>query len=152
MRTILRRLRGALGLAVTWGVLGFGLGALIEIADPNGQYADIWPMVIAVPCFVGGLAFSLVLGVAARGRRFEDLALGRFTAWGATSGLLLGLVPMLVRRLAEPAPFGLVNLVVLAVTTSVCSGLAAGTLLIARRAESASDRLQSPDQPRQLAE
>jgi hypothetical protein len=48
---------------------------------------------LAVPGFVGGACFSVVLGIAGRRRRFEDLSLSRFAAWGALGGLLLSLVP-----------------------------------------------------------
>src|SRR5678816_4432171 len=48
---------------------------------------------LAVPGFVGGVLFSIVLGIVGRRRRFDQLSLPRFAAWGALGGLLLTLFP-----------------------------------------------------------
>ena len=36
--------------------------------------------------FIGGVAFSLVLGIAEGRRRFDQMSLPRFAAWGAGGG------------------------------------------------------------------
>jgi hypothetical protein len=93
-----RRIRGALGLALTWAVGGACLGFAIELVhnvwpNPLGALVDIWPAALAYPAFFGGLAFSAVLGIAARRRRFHELSLPKFAAWGAVGGLLVSLIP-----------------------------------------------------------
>lgn len=99
MRPWLRRLRGAVGMGLTWGAVGFFLGGLIELiwnvwpGFPLGPLVDIWPAALAYPGVLGGAAFSVVLGIAGRRRRFEELSLPRFAAWGAVGGLLVSLIP-----------------------------------------------------------
>lgn len=98
----LRRIRGAIGMGLTWA-LGWALtGLLIGVASkltpflPWDVFFEVFdaPLpAMAVPGFFGGVFFSIVLGVAGRGRRFRDLSLPRFTAWGAVGGLLLSLFP-----------------------------------------------------------
>ena len=96
MTTWLRRARGVLGMGVAWAIGGLGVAALIEGADnitPGGIQAihviDMWPPVLLVAGFVGGVVFGTLLGVFGSRRRFEELSLPRFTALGAATGLLL---------------------------------------------------------------
>jgi len=98
MRTWLRRLRGALGMGLAWALAGFLAGMGIELIHniwPNsiGRAVDIWPAALAYPGFFGGVAFSAVLGIAGRRRRFDELSLPRVAAWGAVAGLLVSLIP-----------------------------------------------------------
>lgn len=99
MRKWLRRIRGAVGMGLTWGAAGAFTGGLIELiwnlwpGFPLGPVFDIWPAVLAYPGFLGGVAFSAVLGIAGRHRRFDELSLPRFAAWGAVGGLVVSLVP-----------------------------------------------------------
>jgi hypothetical protein len=98
MRHWLRRVRGALLVGVTWALAwGIGGGGLMElIFDRHGRIADIWPAVLGIPGFFGGIIFSIVLAATERHRRFDELSLPRFGAWGALAGALLGVVGMAV--------------------------------------------------------
>lgn len=143
MKRWLRRVRGALGMGLTWGGGGAFIGFVIELVhnlwpNPLGSLVDIWPAVLAYPAFVGGLAFSVVLGIAGRRRRFDELSMPRFVAWGAVAGVLVSLVP------AALATLGLVSLDVPLVRLTVglvgpltlaCAAAAAGSLALARAAE-----------------
>jgi hypothetical protein len=51
--------------------------------DPHGAILDMWPQTLAIVGFVGGVVFSAVLGIAERRRRFGELSIPRFSAWGA---------------------------------------------------------------------
>ncbi len=87
MKNWLRRIRGAVGMGLTWAVVGFLAGIGIEVIhniwpNPIGSAVDIWPAVLAYPGFFGGVAFSTVLGIAGRRRRFDELSLPRFGFWG----------------------------------------------------------------------
>lgn len=93
MKKWLRRVRGALGMGLTWGIAGAVLGFVMEFFDPQGEIADIWPAVFAYPAFFGGVLFSVVLGIAGRHRRFDELSIPRVAAWGALGGLLVSLIP-----------------------------------------------------------
>jgi len=105
----LRRSRGAFGMGLIWGVGGFLAGLGIEIVhniwpNPLGAMVDIWPAVLGYPAFVGGVAFSTVLALVGRRRRFDELSLPRFAACGAVGGLIVALIPaaMVTIGLATP--------------------------------------------------
>lgn len=77
---------------------GFVIGMAIELVhnvwpNPLGSAVDIWPAVLAYPGFLGGVAFSAVLGITGRRRRFDELSIPGFAAWGALGGLMVSLVP-----------------------------------------------------------
>ncbi|MEJ2206137.1 MAG: hypothetical protein P8170_18735, partial [Gemmatimonadota bacterium] len=104
----LRRIRGAVGMGLTWAVAGFLAGIGIELIhniwpNPLGSLVDIWPAALAYPGFFGGIAFSAVLGIAGRRRRFDQLSLPGVAVWGAVGGVLVSLIP------AAMAAMGLVT-------------------------------------------
>src|SRR4051794_12404456 len=79
MTTWLRRLRGAVGMGVTWAAAWAVTGVLIGVTSvllpglPWNAFFDVFdaPLpALAIPGFVGGAIFSLVLGVVGRRRRF----------------------------------------------------------------------------------
>ena len=84
--------------ALGWALGGLMIGVASKLTPflPWHYFFDVFdaPMpAMAMPGFIGGAIFSVVLGIAGRGRRFADLSLPRFVAWGAVGGLLLSLVP-----------------------------------------------------------
>jgi hypothetical protein len=116
-------------MGLIWALGGFGVGAAIELLDnvlPGGlamaSAVDMWPQTLAIPSFLGGVVFAVVLGVAGARRRFDELSLPRFTAWGAVAGLLLGCLA--VSR-GAPAVF-------MGITTLWSAAAAAGSLALAR--------------------
>ncbi len=137
MEKWLRRTRGAVGMGLTWAAAwGLVVGMLIELfVDPHGEIADIWPAVLGIPAFFGGVFFSLVLGVAARGRRFDELSLARFAAWGALAGLLVGVLPFVLGSPERNTPAWRLAVVIIVPITLLSAVSAAGSLAIARRAE-----------------
>ena len=102
----LRRIRGAVGMGLTWAAGWAAFGILIGISSrlfPNIVPWDAFFNVfdaplpaLGVPGFVGGALFSIVLGIEARGRKFSDLSVPAFAAWGAFGGLMLSLLPALL--------------------------------------------------------
>jgi hypothetical protein len=129
----LRRIRGAFTMGVIWAVAWGSVGMLMEIFDPYGRIADIWPAVLGLPAFFGGVFFHVVLRVAARGRTFHELSLPRFAAWGAVAGLLVSALPFL---LSTPAGGDWYRAALIAGPITVLAAVsAAGSLAIARRAE-----------------
>jgi len=123
----LRRIRGALGMGLMWG-LGWavvGGGIMEAFVDPHGKILDMWPQTLGIVGFFGGVAFSVVLGIVAARRRFDELSLPQFTVWGAIGGLLLGGLGV-----ATGGP-----LIVIAVTTLGSAVAAPASLLLARKAE-----------------
>lgn len=115
MRDWVRRGRGALGMGVTWtfawALVGIGIGVssvLLPFLPWDAFFAafDAPLPALALPGFIGGVLFSLVLGIAGRRRSFDELSLVRVGAWGALGGLLLSLVPgtLVMLGLATPRP------------------------------------------------
>ena len=83
MKKWLRRIRGAVLMGLTWAVVWALVAVLIGmIVDPDGSMDEMWVAIGAYPGFIGGVMFSAVLGIAARRRRFDELSLPRFGAWG----------------------------------------------------------------------
>ena len=131
----LRRIRAAVGMGLIWGV-GWAIvgGAIMEgIVDPHGKILDMWPQTLAIPGFLCGAVFSVILGIAASGRRFDELSLPRFGALGAGTGLLLGVFA----AITGPAslPLWLRAAVVITPLTILSAASAAASLALARMAE-----------------
>lgn len=146
----LRRLRGAIGMGITWAAGWASLGLLIGIASklfPGALWERFFEVfdaplpAMAVPGFIGGMMFSLVLGTVARRQRFEDLSVRRVAIWGALGGVLVGLLPaaMVTVGLAtlNASGDGLLSFTAMLVGPLVLLGSAsaAATLLVARRAQ-----------------
>lgn len=127
MNRFFRRLRGALGLGLLWGLGGAVAGGVIEgVLNllPGSDLllgVDMWPAALAIPAFLAGIVFSIVLAIVERRRSFDELKLPRLALWGAIGGLLLGAIVGL--------PFA-----VIAALSLTSGASAAGSLALARRA------------------
>jgi hypothetical protein len=102
MKRWVRRIRGAMGMGLTWAIGWALFGLMIGVAskllpglpwDSFFEFFDAPLPAAAMPGFIGGALFSIVLAIAGQRRSFKELSLPRFAAWGAVGGLLLGLVP-----------------------------------------------------------
>lgn len=139
MKRWLRRLRGAIGMGVTWGVgwalVGVLIGVAMNLGLPMRWFVRVFDAPLPalwVPGFFAGAAFSVVLGIGGRGRRFDELSLRRFAAWGALGGLVLGLIPV------AAAGTGMTTAtitVALGTLTVLSAASATGTLMLARMAQ-----------------
>lgn len=150
MNNCLLRIRGAVGICLTWAAGWAITGVFIGVASillpelPWDSFFKVFdaPLpALAMPGFICGTIFSVVIGLAEHRRRFDDLSLARFSALGAVAGLLLSLVPaaMVSVGLAgfNRPDFGLWQM------TAVISGpliflsavSAAGSLTLARMAQ-----------------
>ena len=143
MKKLLKRIRGAVGLGLTWAAAWFGAGVILLSAALVIELVVGTPAVgrglvavfagsvlIAVAGFIGGVIFSGVLGIAEGRHRFDEMSLPRFAAWGAVGGLLLsGLL------LSSSWPLAFVDVVIAGVVTLLSAGSAAGSLALARRAD-----------------
>ena len=139
MKKWLRRIRGAVGLGLTWAAAWFGAFAIYWITPAVvggtlsfGLVAGLLSVAVLMGGigFVGGAIFSTVLGIAGRRSRFDELSLPRFAAWGALGGLLVCLVATLV--FGDPVE-GVLWLAT--VGTLLGAGSSAGSLALARMAD-----------------
>jgi hypothetical protein len=133
MRKWLQRIRGAIGMGLTWGAAWFVAGVLL--ARVPGFHSDLpFALLFAPLGFVTGIAFSGIL-VTIEGRRaFDRMSLSRFAAWGAASGLLLSGIFVVAAALRGESLLG--EFLLFGPPLTVASALcAAGSLATARRAE-----------------
>jgi hypothetical protein len=134
----LRRIRGAIGMGLTWGAAwGLVAGNIVMLGFllVTGSRPDApFPILFGASGFLAGVIFSGVLGLVEGRRRFDQMSLPRFAAWGAIGGFLLSATFVLAVSLRDPA--FLWNLVVVGPAFAVAAaGSAAGSLALARRAQ-----------------
>lgn len=150
MRKWFRRLRGAIGVGVSWGVVWGLAGGVLEaiVGLPPGtdgagvvlyEFARGF-MAFAMIGFVGSGVFSVALGLGGRRRSFAEMSLARFGSWGGVAGLMVGLSLYSPVLLAPNGRFTLAEALLRAtlavgVTTALGAGAAAGSLALARMAD-----------------
>ena len=124
----LRRIRGAIGMGFIWGAAWAGAGFVLAVV--TGFKADApFPLIFGVLGFVAGVIFSAFLALTEGRRRFDQMSLPRFAAWGATGGIVLSAV------FAKAASLEWGDVILIAPTFAVaCAVCASGSLAVARRA------------------
>ena len=138
MKKWLRRIRGAIGMGLTWAAGWAPVGAItgwgtaLFLGFPLGVVTTNYAVTFAVLGLIGGTVFSTVLSLTEGGRSFNQLSLPRFLAWGAIGGFLLGGLAVTAGLLGA----GLTTLgaVMVGASTVLGAGSAASTLAIARAA------------------
>lgn len=126
MNRWLRRLRGAVGIGLAWGLAWLAAG-LVLLAIVGVGAADVpFPLFFGLLGFIAGVIFSVILGLAERHRRFDQMSMPRFAGWGAAGGLVLSGV----MATAVGAESLLVLGPIFALSGAAC---ASGSLALARR-------------------
>ena len=139
----LRRLRGVLGTALTWGaswaVIGLGLGSIALRFVPPGIMPPHALLLVALRWGVlgalSGASFAIALSIAERrrARAVEELTGRRVALWGAVGGAVLPIA--LLPLVAAVVPAALVPALALVPFGSVFGAAsAAASLRLARRA------------------
>jgi hypothetical protein len=138
MKRWMRRARGALFMGLTWAVVWAVAAVVIGlIVDPDDSMDEMWPAIGAYPGFLGGVVFSIMLGVAAGNRSLESLSVRAFAAWGALAGLMVGLIPFVIGDPSSDVPLWQLGVGVVGSITVLSAASAAGSLALARRGEQA---------------
>lgn len=138
MKKLLRRIRGALGMGLVWAVPWSGAGMLVTLGFVlrTGSRPDApFPMMLGAAGFIAGLIFSGVLSLAEGRRRFDQMSLPRFAAWGAAGGFLLATAFVLAVSLGGDHGFIRYLVALGPVFALAAAGSAAGSLALARRAQ-----------------
>jgi hypothetical protein len=117
-------------MGVTWALGWFCAGMILRLIVGPGAGDVPLPIRFAILGFLSGVTFSGFLRLVAGRRRFDQMSLGRFAGWGAAGGLLLSGI------LALTAGPGGESLLLVPVLALAGAGSAAGTLALARKAES----------------
>jgi hypothetical protein len=140
MKNWLQRIRGAVGIGLTWATGWAPIGAItgwvvgMVLGFPLGVVTANYALMFGVLGFVGGALFSTVLSLGEGRRSFDQLSLPRFFAWGALGGLVLGGLAVTAGLLG--AGLTILGAVIVGTSTLLGAGSAAGTLVIARAAHS----------------
>ncbi|HEX6747881.1 MAG TPA: hypothetical protein VF092_11375 [Longimicrobium sp.] len=139
MKKLLQRIRGAIGIGLTWAAGWAPIGAVTGwitaslLHFPMGTVITNYAVTFGVLGFVGGTIFSTVLSLAEGRRSFDQLSLPRFAAWGAVGGLVLGGLSAAVGLLG--AGLTIQGAVMAGAAALLGAGSAAGMLVIARAAQ-----------------
>ena len=152
MRDVLRRLRGLLGVGVTWGslwaLIGAGVGAVVGVFSPElwavGNPVLDWAVGMGLYGLVSGVGFGAVLSLTEGRKTLGDLSLKRVAAWGVLGSAA---VPLLFGALGTfPASTTAIDVLQAMLVTSVLGGtFAPGAVAVARRAA-----LAAGDEPDRL--
>lgn len=163
MRSWLKRIRATIGVGLTWaavwGMFGWLLGLFMGFPEFGFDVAIFFAWRDAALGFVGGATFASVLRLAEGRRRFDELRLPRFAAWGGLGGFLIGAGYLGAWWLLSGVGVDVASVQWLATPTLLGAGSAAGSLAIARVAEDrqllkegeeTADIGLSPDEKRKL--
>jgi hypothetical protein len=128
MKKWLRRIRGAIGMGLTWAAAWFGAGLILLLVVGVGAADVPFPLFFGLLGFLAGVTFSGILGIVEGRRRFDQMSLPRFAVWGGVGGLLLSGILALATGLGG-------ELLVLGPSFALSgAGCAVGSLALARRA------------------
>ena len=140
MKKWLKRIRGALGMGLTWAAAWAGVGTILMLlwgllggaSFTLGVVLDLvfFAGFFALGGLIAGAGFSVVLGIAGRSRRFDEMSLPRFGSWGAVGGLFLSLF-----LLSSGQGSVLEDVLFVDVLALMGAVSAAGSLALARRAD-----------------
>jgi FtsH-binding integral membrane protein len=124
----MRRIRGAIGMGLTWAAAWAAVGSVPRWVF--GFNTDVpFPLVFGVLGFIGGVIFSGLLMLTEGRRGFDQMSLPRVAAWGAVGGVLLSAI------FTRAASLGFGDVLAIAPTFAVASAIcASGSLALARRA------------------
>jgi len=128
MRKWLRRIRGAIGMDLIWATAWFGAGLILLLVVGVGAADVPFPLLFALLGFLAGVTFSGILGIVEGRRRFDQMSLPRFAAWGGVGGFLLSVV-LAIALGGDAFP------VLGPIFALSGAGCAAGSLALARMAE-----------------
>lgn len=134
MKKWLRKIRGAIGMGIAWGLAWFAAGmGLLLIIGPDA--ADVpFPLGFGALGFFAGTLFSGIVSVVASRRNFDQISMPRFAGWGAAGGLGFSLLfAGITFAFGETGPIG--ALPILAPVFGLAgAGCASGALALARKA------------------
>jgi hypothetical protein len=129
MKGLLRRLRGIIGMGLTWGVglgvVGSAIG-LLGFLTGDGFVTGI-ALTGAFIGFVVGGGFGMILSLSERHKGLEDLSLKRVALWGGLGGALVACATNLLGGGGLVWDF-------VATVTLLGAGLSSGSVAIAKRA------------------
>ncbi len=146
LQKVVRRVRGLLGVGLTWGTLwggiGAGLGFVLGLINPAVWAFDnpvaLWGLGMAAYGFVSGIGCGTLLLLGEGSKLLRDLSLKRVAMWGILGSAA---VPLLFLPFFEVGTTILDIAGAMGVTAMLGGTFAPGAVAMARRAE-----LAAPDE------
>ncbi len=100
MKKWLRRIRGAIGLGLTWALGWAGLFGMVLLIMAGSDLLEGWDLLYTVRAllgtgaagFIAGSVFGVVLSILEGRRTLEELSLWRIAMWGGLGGLAFAAV------------------------------------------------------------
>jgi hypothetical protein len=117
--------------ALAWAPIAVVIGIII---DPDGSMDEIWPAIGAYPGFLSGVVFAALLGIAGR-RRPDKPSLPAVAGMGASSGLLVGVVPFMIGTPTSEGPVWRLAVIVIGAIALMSAISAVGSALLGRYVE-----------------
>jgi hypothetical protein len=117
-----------------WAIIGGGV--MEGIIDTHGRVVDMWPQLLGIVGFVGGIAFGAMVWIAGGRRSVSEFSYPEFAGLGALAGTLQGGLAMVL----VGAPLFFVG-----VTTIAAMLVATGSLAVARMGGSRRALASAPD-------
>lgn len=105
------------------------------LIDPANRHDEPWLLIFAIPGFACGVLFSIAIATLARGRSLLELSPRRVGAWGSVAGIATAALPFFVGEPAGSIPVPVLATLVMSATGTLSALSAAGSLLVAQRAE-----------------
>jgi hypothetical protein len=109
MQRLMRRIRGALGMAIAWGITwAVGAAGFLAVLALVLRPIAFWPglrgitLLGGISGMISGFVFALALGVFHRNRTLADLRVSRMALWGAAAGIVVPLVLLTMTLLGGP--------------------------------------------------
>jgi hypothetical protein len=125
MKKWMSGIRGSILVIALWVIgWGFGFGGIMELIDPDGKIQDVWPTLLAIPGFIGGVIFSALLAFSEGGRSFEEISLPRHTLCGALAGIAIGLLTI-PAEVGDVSP-GAAGMIGMATALGIVAGFGSG--------------------------
>jgi hypothetical protein len=84
------------------------------------------------PGFLCGAVFCAVLGITGSGRGLDELPLSRVAAWGAATGLLVGVLPFTIGESTSRLALWQLAAIVIGFITLLSAASAVGSAMVAR--------------------
>lgn len=130
----LRHIRGGVLMGLAWAAAWAPIGVLIGlIVDSDGSMDEMWAAVGGYPGFLCGAVFFAMLGGSEDLRGFDELPLSRVCARGSMSGVLVGMLPIVLGSIETGAlPAWLLVVLIIASITLLSAVSAAGSLALAK--------------------
>jgi ABC-type Co2+ transport system permease subunit len=137
MKQSLRHIRDAVVMGLAWAVVWAPAAVLIGtmIVDPDNSMDEMWVLVGAYPGFLSGAVFSALLALKENSRRLGEVQMPRCAAWGALSGLVVGVIPLTLGKPTGEIPAWLLFSAMIGSVTLMGALSGVASALLARMAK-----------------